>query len=70
MASDIEPGKKLTSSERAALASDNARITSDAQQRAAEQSERDRQEGRVRPVVQEVAESLQRKLQGEEFQKK
>lgn len=69
MASDIEPGKQLTDREKAALAADNEKLTSNAQQLAAEQQERDHRAGQ-RPVVQEVAESIQRKLQGEEFHKK
>lgn len=70
MASDIEPGRQLTDREKEALAADNEKQTRDAQQQAAEQTERDRKEGRVRPVVQEVAESIEKKLRGEEFQQK
>lgn len=66
----IEPGAKLTDREKRALAADNEKITRDAQQAAAEQQERDRAEGRNRPVVQDVAESIERKLKGEEFEKR
>ena len=66
----IEPGAKLSDREKAALAADNEKISRDAQQAAAEQQERDRHEGHGRPVVQEVAESIERKLRGEEFDKK
>lgn len=69
-APQVEPGQKLTDKEKAALAADNERISNDAQQAAADQLERDRAEGRVRPVVQDVAESVRRKLEGEEFEQK
>ncbi len=61
MASDIEPGKQLTEKEKEALRADHAREAQESQQRAAEQAERDRQNG-VKPVVHEVAESIGRQM--------
>lgn len=62
----LEPGKKLTDSEKAALAKDNERISKQAAAQAHEQAEIDRRAGR-KPVVAEVAESIKERLQQEDF---
>lgn len=60
---NVKPGETLSPEQRAALAKSNADMSADAHRQAAEQMERDRQEGRGEPIVASVADSLKRKLQ-------
>lgn len=68
--SSVKPGTPLTEEQKKKLAEENARISAEANKQASDQLARDRAEGKGEPVVKNVAESLQNKLQNEEFQKK
>ena len=66
---ELEPGKKLTDREKAALAKDNERMTKQAMEQARVQHEADIRSGK-RPAVVEVAEGLKERLQNEDFSKR
>lgn len=61
MSVELEPGKKLTSAERAALVKENEKETEEAHRLAREHQDRDIAEGR-KPAVIEVAESIQEQM--------
>ena len=66
----VKPGTPLTEEQKKKLAEENAKISAETNKQASEQLAKDRAEGHGEPVVKAVAESLQNKLAGEEFQKK
>ena len=57
----LEPGKKLTSSEREALRKDNERMSKQAIIQASEQRQEDVRSGK-KPTIVEVTESIKQKL--------
>jgi hypothetical protein len=58
----LTPGQPMTEEQRKALADSNLRETNEANRLAAEQRQRDAQEGRGEPAVSAVAGMLKRKL--------
>jgi len=66
---ELEPGKKLTDSEKAAIRKDNERISNQAKQAAYEHQDADIRGGQ-RPVVQEVADRIKQRLQEGDISKK
>lgn len=62
--SDIEPGRRLTSSEKEALARDNERMTRQAHEAASEQM---RYGGPQRTALEIAAEGIKRKVENDEF---
>lgn len=67
---NLEPGKRLTSAEIKAISKDNEKASNEAKQQAYEQNEADMRAGRVKPVVNVVAEGLKKRLEEEDFSKK
>lgn len=66
----FEPGRKMTDSERAALAADNERMSKEAIERARAQAEYDRLHGKapgIAGAIQDTSEQIKAKLQGEEY---
>ena len=67
---NLKPGEQLTAEQKEKLTKENVAETATAQQLAAEHRARDIAEGREKPVVNIVADTLKEKLANEEFEKK
>ena len=66
---EVKPGAALTPEQKAKLAKDNSDASAEAHKMAAEQRQRDVQEGRGEPAVKAVAGLLKKKLENSEFEK-
>jgi hypothetical protein len=65
---EIKPGVPMTDEQRKALAEENAKQTSEAQDLAAKHRARDIEEGRGEPPVNSIASLIKSKLEKEEFE--